>query len=1052
MGEARGASEATRPKRNQALRARFEARAALDEEGGIGGALAGLFGDGAEGFRGEVLAGPASQRISVDGENSFSIVLGAKKVLFWEHESRLAAELAVAELPSVEASRWRVEDIERGEREQATATLLLSDPTLGNLRQEITLSTDPELAPFGPAMVRALFSSPGSRGEPEGWLAQIGEAGLPVRQRCVNEDGQVISEMAIEVVGVERVETSEFALPRGSKRFLDQMAKPQEIELDPDDLKADEAAADEEQAGTIEQALGGEGGTRSQTAALVEDAFPDCLGSSRGGSIAASLTQDALSFAASAVNTFVPFIGATTITSSTYPGPGGASALQGRWVIPWLANMAAIPATGAGSGIFCMLRAPRRLTTSPGGAAGGQGILDRLAWRSLITPDGSGMLLTQRLFAAGTLPTELAKWGASAPASLSPLWAATSSRLLAASGDLRLVSTDDQRVIVEAYELSEYGTVSVDLNIPTAPFEFGAASVGPIKLPPLYVVLLTDISGGANFSGLVAPVVSAARIGPAGNIVLAVTPPAITLNGTVARAATPAADLLITTFLASVGAIVPWLLPVAVTLVGTIRVLADNVTQVNARTVGLRWAFNISWVFDSNAGRLEPVVTVAGTLGSVVVTSTWLTPNILANLVESLILGFGNIFGTWTRELANAAARGLQAALRTAGLGLPVGRQFGLKASGGSTISTTDRILILEADVAPDLVDVMTRGFQTQNLTRMQLGSELGRAVTTMRDDLNGPPVTPPALPTLAIGVFAGLGVSQNALNTYVLAQWSSGLYEATVSDPTTLTAIATQAPQMITHFGGTPFQQLGVWAATTPRVEVAPGAVTAAGRPLVVIFDDVRICLRKIPRTNMTQNAFPASPTSVGELSFSFSVPASAHVEWPWVLSLDLLNAPAAVQLETVGAWELVDPTDAFVMQKVPQPELDAVARLVAPFLLQRGVGTPGTPITDAPVWNRTAPAVQEQVLGMAADPMSGAAAQRLYMELLTIPQRGLVMVPGIETALLQLFDGSGAPLLLLLSGAPPGSTLATLTCAQGTTARNAIFNIAPNLLPFGP
>lgn len=1047
MTERSSERSAPRPKRDQALRARFKARLLGEDEAALSGALIDLIGTG-DGYSGELLAGAERQRISFDAQSPFTVVIGPKTSLFWENETGLAAELPALDPSTLGPSRWRLEGVQRNaERQEATATCVLSDPSIGVLRQEVTLTTDPELAPFGPAVAKAVFGG-SADGNGEDWVARIGAAGVPVRQRCITEDGSPVSEMALEIIGVERVEPAEFALPRRARNFLDLIADPEQAEVDPSASEAEERAADEEQVATIEQALGSEGVTRSQTIALLEEAMQDCLGSSRGGGFAASLTQDALSLAAGAVNTFAPLIGSTTITSDTYPGPGGASTLQGRWVIPWLANMAALPRTGPGSGIFCLLRSPRRLTTSPGGVAGGEGLLDRLAWRALSSADGSGMLLTQRLFTAGTLASELAKWGASAPAAVSPLWSATSARLMAASGNLLMVSADDQRVIVEGYEASEYGTFSVDLNIQTTAFEFGAIRLGRLRTPPLYVIRLSGITGTANFTGLVAPVISSARIGSTGNLVLGVTPPAITLDGVVARAPTPFADLIAGLGMAGIAVTMPFLVPVAATLLETIRLIAINVSRVSARTVGVRWTFDVSWAFDTNTGRLEPTVSLLSQSGSVLVLSRWVTPNILANVVEQLVLAFGSLFGTWAAEVANAAARGLQAALRAAGFELPVGRQFGLKATGGSASSTTDRILNLEVDIAPDVLTVMSRSFQTQTLTREKLGLEVRRAVTSMRDDINGTPLTPPALPTLRVGVLAGLGVSQNALNTYVLAQWATRIYEATVSDPAVMMDISAKAPQLATQIGTT-LAQLGIWAATPPRVEVAPGAVTAAGRPLVVIFDDVRICMRAFKRQSMAQNAVPTSPSSVGELSFSFSVPASAHLAWPWVMSVDLLRSASAIQLEAVGAWELVDPKDSFVMEKVPEAELRAIALIAAPFLLGRGIGTPGTPITDARTWSRTAPAVQEQTIGIAAT--GGLAAQRLYMELLTVPQRGLVVVPGLETTLLELFDGSGAPTLLTLSGAPAGTSLGTLNCAQGSQVRDLVFGLS-NLLPLGP
>jgi hypothetical protein len=1017
-----------------ALRGRAAVRVdpTLVEIGGLASPLLDSLGESRGRYVCDALVTAERQRITYGPKGKeFTVVYeGTKGLTFWDHVTRTFARIGEDELPRTRIEPPRsIEVVTHESSEEATFVVSVDDPSVGRIRHEITVARREEWASFGPALMRVLHCGPVCHAHSGLPWEQIASAGLIIREKTfAAEGGEPISEMEIESIDVVEIAADDFIPPRQFRPLQELLRKPDDP-LSP--TESDDAAAAEAQKGTIKQALEDAPGGAPRAFDIIDNLTPDCMGSTRFGSMTASIHQDLLTVAANAINIAAPLIGPTSIGN-------------GSWTIPWLANLAAVnaaSATAPGSGIFCFLRAPRNPMLPPGPAGGGLGLLDRFAFSSLYQRDSTGTMRTQRESTAGTLAATLAGWRVGAPAD---------ANLIAASGDLTMISLLDQRTITEAYELAELGTLRVT-GLPTTfqSFTFGSLSLGSISTPPLFTLTVGVLTGTVNFASLAgAPVITTASIGNSGNFVLGVRLPAVALSGIVARSPTPFGLFVLSTGTLGFCLAMPLLCPLAVTLAVLASFISANITAVSASMTGVTWTLDVSFAFDPATERVEPFVTVVGRTGAVRVGAFGVTPNLIANVVDALVARFGTLFDQFGALLAQQGANALQAGLRALGLHLPVANdQNELRAVSGEARSTTGGILQLSADVRP-IDNVSSQPFTTQVPRRADLRAQILLPHASFQRDLNPQPVppAPPAPgpgPVVSVGTFLGLGVSQNALNHYIFHQWVQHRFEVTVTDPALITGVVNAAPGL---FVRSP-TQIHLWCASPPRVEIAPGELATGARPLVAYFDDVRACFE-------LQSGTDGAARPLWELSCNFKTSATIQVAWPWVFSLHLDPLRVAPTLYEPRTWEFVDPNIPNIMGTLAPARLARIVEMIGDLLIAP-VSTVGiVPPIGARAWNRPLPTIQQAIFPPIM-PGSPLQPQQAYLELFA-RRKTLYALAAIDTALLELIDGSGAVFLntivLPLAGAPGPlpTTLARMTCLQGAALRNFIL---PRIgMPTGP
>ena len=1029
---------------------RFDAKRA--ELGGIAASLLDDISERAGSYVVDVLLTADRQRITYAAGigKAFTVVHQRRGgMVIWDDVTKSVATIPADGMPRTAiAPAKTIATSTREEGEETTFIVTSDDISLGAVRHELTVSRRQEWAPFGPALMRVLHCGPGCHAQTSLPWKQIATTGLIIRERTFEEGGNdLISELDFESLELVEVSDQDFAPPDGYQPLEELLKKGGEARPAPRP-SGDTPTPDEIQAAAIKQALDDTSGGAKRAFRINEKLTPDCLGSTRFGSVTASLHQDLLTVASNAINIVAPLIGPTTI--------GG-----GAWVVPWLANLAAVNAASAaapGTGLFCFLRQPRVATSPPGPAGGGVGLLDRLAFRSLYERDAAGLLRTQREFLAGgtmpgtqpgpgTLPTTLAAWGVGAP---------TDANLIAAAGDLTMVSLVDQRVITDAYETTEMGVFTITgLPGTMPPFSFGSMSIAGITTPPLFTVGITGLTGTVNFASLGGgPLITAATIGNVGNFVLGLSLPTTTLTATVTRALTGFGATVLTLGTFGFCAAFPFLCPLAVTLAVLTAFVMTNVTVVTATATGVTWTLDVRFDFDPATERVEPFVSLLARTGAATVGTFGPTPNIIANAVDSLVAAFGNLFDAWGALLADQGTKAIQKALRDQGIQLPVaGRQNELRAIGGGAESLPGTLLLMSADVRP-FDDVASQPYTTQVLTSgvaitNGMVRQLSFAHQDMRNGLNPTPAPPPPGPgsALTVGTFAGLGLSQNALNCYIFQQWVWGRFEVTITDPVIIKQfLATAPPTLPLPLPTT----VHIWPATSPRIEIAPHEIALGTRPLVVFFDDVRACF-EIPNVQGSDGS--TAFVGVRELSCNFKTSATIELAWPWVFGLRVDPISSSSGVYEPRTWEIVDPGLPGIMGTVAPQDLAKLVDLIAEMLIAPisaiGVRAPAAVLP----WTRPSPAMQQEVFTSGAPP-TGLRAQQIYLEMLA-RRKALYVLPAIDTTLLELFDGSGQPtlnLLLGVAGAPgplPTTPLA-MRCTQGAALRNFLLPLIG--LPAGP
>jgi hypothetical protein len=490
----------------------------------------------------------------------------------------------------------------------------------------------------------------------------------------------------------------------------------------------------------------------------------------------------------------------------------------------------------------------------------------------------------------------------------------------------------------------------------------------------------------------------------------------------------------------------PFFCPRAVIIAVLVGFVLNNITAVNVTCTGVTLAVDVRWRFDTATERVEPFVTIVSSTGTVTVTNSWVTPNIIANLVESLITSIGNLFNSWLGVFTEEVRKTLEGGLRRAGLQLPVrGRQLGLRCIAGGATSNAGALLQLRADVRP-IANSSVQPFVTQVEPAEQMEDELVRDHLTMRRDLNPLAVPGTGAPDIiTVGTYLGLSLSQNVLNYYVFSEWSKGKYVTSAEDNTFIRELLTLVPQDV--FQRQP-HRVHLWAATPPRIETAPAGITAAERPLLMYFDDVRACFE------LRDAVGRGDPRGAWEFSFNFKVMASVVMGFPFAFRVEADRRARTVEFCDNRTWEFVDPNVDDVMSRFPRASLDAFVNQLGEFYLRRvSQDMLAGPPNPRP-WARRKISMQQELFE-SVPANAFMSEQQVYLDMLH-RRKVLTVLPAVDTMLLELVDGSGAPtlngLLRTLGTLPAGATvnLRTMTCAQGDSLR---FTIVPAMgLPAFP
>jgi hypothetical protein len=948
-----------------------------------------------------------------------AVYRGPEGAAFWDHERKAYADFARDDLPvnRVRGSgkiQWRVRPAKSGTK----ATVSLDDPLLGPMRHEVEFSDRADLAPFGPALYAALHCGAQCHRHSGLPFEELAKLGFVASEKTFLGDGRrAFSELTVEVLDVFRARPELFKPPTGFVPWKDAVRI---VQGAPPDSEAVDQAAQAALEAAVQSALSNRGGYASSDDKVKEKFTPDCLGSTRFGSMAATVHQDLVDHGAAATNTVSPLLGSTTIAGGT-------------WTIPWLASLAAIHAGSGiapGSGIFCLLREPRRRSTDVRGLGGGTGLLDRIAWQMLTETDGRGRTRTEREFRDGTLAATLTAWGVSPE---------TAAELTAAAGDMDALDIDERIEVVEGFETLDLGVVTIpDLPSTLGPFDFGSITFEGQASPPLFSIGVAGITGTVDFNGLGgAGMISAASVGNAGNVVLGLRLPTLVLNATITRALTDLGWVVLVLGTAGLCAALPFLCPMAVLLATLLAFVLNNITAVTVACTGVTMALDVRWRFDPATDRVEPFVDVVASTGTVTVTNTWVTPNIVANLIESLVASIGNLFNAWLGVFTEEFRKAMEDGLRRAGLQLPVrGRQLGLRCVAGGASSNQGEVLQLRADVRPS-ADSAVHPFVTQVATAPQMEAELVRDHLVMRRDLN-PAAGPGAgLDTINVGTYLGLSLSQNVLNYYVFSQWADGEYRTATEDAPLIQELLALMPP--NTFLRSP-HRVHLWAATPPRIETAPAGIVAGERPLLMFFDDVRACFELKYAVGRDEPGFRGA----WELSFNLKVLASVVVGFPFAFRVEADRRVRAVEVCDNRTWEFVDPNVLDVMSRFPRGSLDALVDRLGDFYLRRvSEDILGAPLAPR-AWDRRKIALQQEVFD-SVPPSIVLGAQQVYLDLLH-RRKVLTVLPAVDTVLLELVDGSGAPrlngILRLQEMLPAGGTVTalTMTCDQGDAVRTTV------------
>jgi hypothetical protein len=981
-------------------------------------------------LRVKLLLGAERQRLDYDSLGWSLVYYNDGRIDFWDRALQAVASMPASLLPPVviePAKRFKLEQF--NEKSRRGLRISTEDEALGPLIHELVFGDGKALGAYAESLLRVLYGGPSSHARSGLPWQEVASAGLIVAGRTWREGSQtLLSEWKLENYEQVEVSDSAFEPPKSYRPYEQLLRKPRQEKPKKD--KSDR------EVGVARSGL--EGDPQLRALRLRDILTPDCMGSTRTGTMAATLHQDTLMVARNAVNLLSPLIGMTTI---------GATG----WTVPWMSNMVntvAINPRVPSAGLFALLRDPRAVQS--GTRVGGQGLIDVMAWSGLNQRDAFGRTRTQREAADGTLAATLAAWGVAAP---------TDANLLAANGDLSSLSLVDQVIIIEACENAELGTLNVPL--PPAllsPMNVGSITIGTVTLPPLYSVNITGITGTVDFTTLpMGNLVADAQIGSNGNIVVDLALPDITLSAMITRSLTGAGIAFLTIGAFGLTLAFPFLAPLIATLYVFSFFVLNNMTAVSAVTNNLMWQADIRFDFDPSTERLEPFVSVTSTGGTFVVTTRWVSFNLIANVIESFIAAFGNLFNLWSAILTSVVGAEIQKALRQNGVQFPVaGRQNELQAVGGQARSSAGSLLELSVALAP-LPDITTQPYVTQVPISRTLEDRLENTHLKMRKELN-PQLPTPAGAVLDAGTFAGMALSQNAINYYLFQQWLGHRFEVEITDPAQLANMYNSARQLFKAFPS----RVRIWPASPPRAVVSVAEMARGGRPLLVYFDDVRICFA-IPGS--VSGGGPNEGVMYGgsyELSCSFVAPGTISYSWPWVFGVQLGRPlPVLPPSGTIPPpnweprpWEFVDLNYDRVMENVAPADLEKLV-LTAAQLITSQVGIQGAQTALlAPPWPRLMVGVQEELV--PSPPRTPPLRdQAIYQEIMG-HRKSLYLLPVLYLSIFDMFDGSpvsvSMQLLLAAAGvpAPLPNTVRAMDAVQGGRLRDYLI---PKLnLPVGP
>ena len=921
------------------------------------------------------------------------------------HVTFPAGQVPRQHAPQVAVSRPEV----RQEGELTLVKLTMPATDLGVLVQELVFRKDEALAEFGPLLLRMAHACQDCDQPSRYPVDMLGQQGCLIEERLwVGEDPNPLMEMHFENTALVDDFEREFEPPHGYQPMQKVLKETRRPAQKPETRPAPEPPP-------LQKFAAQDVSKSASTFKIDEKLSPDCLGgSTRFGSMSAVLHQNLLDHSKFLINTIAPMLRNVTLANGTL-------------TFPWLASMAAVTAandSALGSGLFCLLRDPRTPSTAPGGLSGGTGLLDRIALKNLLDTNGNQPTRTQQDFNAGRLARTLATWGVSATAS---------ANLTAASGDLSALSVDDLIDVVEGYETNELGT----FTIPDLPLNLPADGC-PYVWNNLLNAQLTQIGGSLDFSVLNAAVINTALIGDSGDIILDLNLPTITLTAGVCSSVT-ALGWGVLVGSATLGCLL--IFPFGCLSVGSLAALLafvlNNVTTLTVQCSGVSMRLIVQYQWDANTSRVDPSVTATGSTGTVSVVSSWDTPNLIGNTFNSIVTTLGNLFNAWLGFMVDGAAGGVKNALVQAGLRMPSGSgELMLEADSGFASSTPGESLVLTADIKP-VANVAVQPFMTQVANSSEVRTQLERAQKTMHQGLNPqPPNVPGPGEAIKVGTYISLGISQNALNYYIFGLWKKGgVFESAIKDQPTLTELMRSVPPGV--FERQP-GRVAMWLAAPPRLEISMDGIARGTRPLVVFFDDVRACFQ-VPLGNISKDP-SQNFLGVWEFSFNLRTTATLQLDWPWMFSLAIDNTERQLEPTDVRTWEFLDPNVPKIMAHHRAEDfLPMVTCLAQHFLTRLSASNIGVH-PSAVDWNRPLPAMQQEIVqGFVPGPDSNLEPQTVYMEILG-RHKALYLLTAVRSSLIELVDGSGAPLLNQLVDSnlqTPPVSIRSLVCRSGVSLR---------------
>jgi hypothetical protein len=920
---------------------------------------------------------------------------GTRAAELWDHETRHVLHVPHERMPTLVLAAPAGMEVDACEREDGgTARIILHDDRFGAFRLELSFAREPSLETHALSLLHALFGGPSCHamtGFPFEELEKLGCLQEALASRAV--DDVPLMRLAVEDPRAVEIGADDFEPPPDFKPYPPPSAPTPEATPSP----TPDSPAPEPELRPSDAHRSPEATAALQTRMLTApEAFtPDCFGdSTRFGSMAALFHQDALDHLTRLVNTVAPFLG--TVTSGS--APGGPTTI----VIPWLTTLSGAGPTAPGSGVFSLLRVPRTLTS------GGVGLMDLLAVQAL-SDDSTGPSWFERAVASGEAASAMRSWG---------LLTAPISNLFAARGVFTKLTTSDRVGIMEAYETMGPGVLRVGEIPPES----------DISVPDLVSAKINRIVPTVNFAALgTTPLVFASSIGTDGNIIVGLSVPPTTFSLGVVWALDPlienisvAVDVLTCIFM-------PFLCLAAVALSAVLSgFLSQQMTTLTAVTRSVNMMLEIQYQWDAQAGLLRPSVRVLGTAGSITITPTWATPpNPVRAWIELIVTTFGNEVNLWVGLLADAVASQAEDALRANGLDFPTGAgDLGLNAVSGSATSAQDSVLLLRAELAPR-PGAASGPFSTQVPNAETIERQLFQCHSVMRAGLTPPPVPPP------LGMYAGLGVSQNAIDYYVDAHWRRGSYNAEITDSAAIARLIGFVPKvdLPPSMQTAAVVRIHAWPAASPRIEISESALGTQQRPLVATFDDVRICFETGGPPNNDRHEAP-----LAELSVNVRTTAVVTLALPFTPKLLFDRTPTTIEVVDSRVWDIAD-TNAPLLAPALGPAWTQFAREIFSLMLEGSDSAAISPAPSPPAWTPPIPAGEPVELIHIDQPPPPITTQAFYSETLG-RRRALYLLPIVRTTLLEFVDGSGAPTLNTFLG-KTGVTLSNMVAADGVKIR---------------